>query len=96
MEILDKIHESVHRLLSIGSERENIKITTSFITKKIIEEAIYKNSMMDYLQGAKPYQIFGANISFDHYSNDIVIYDVTRACYVEDFMITIQISDGRI
>ena len=93
MELFSKIQQSIYELESLNSQRENIKITTSFITKRLFEEAIsnYGNYEIAKLnaQGSK---IFGIEISFNHFSNDIVIYDETRACIDGKFKIIIHPS----
>lgn len=93
MDLFSKIQQSLFELESLNSQRENIKITTSFITKRLFEDAIsdYSNYQIAKLNthGSK---IFGVEITFNHYSNDIVIYDETRACLDEKFKITLSVS----
>ena len=93
MELLNKILEGIFELESLNSRKENIRITTSFITKRLFEYAIrdYANHNIAKLNyhGNK---IFGVEASFNHYSNDIVIYDETRACIDERFKVIIKIN----
>lgn len=90
MDLFNKIHEAIYKLEANNSFRENIKITTSFITKRIFEEVISDYSMSDVAKlNARGNKIFGVEISFNHFSNDIVIYDETMACIDERFKITI-------
>ena len=93
IDLFSKIQQSLFKLESLNSQRENIKITTSFITKRQFEEAISDHSTHQIAKlsthGSK---IFGVEISFNHFSNDIVIYDETRACLDERFKVTISFS----
>lgn len=90
MDLFSKIQQSIYELESLNSQRENIKITTSFITKRLFEEAVSNYSSFEVAKlnthGSK---IFGVDVSFNHFSNDIVIYDETRACIDEKFKITV-------
>ena len=90
MGLFSKIQQSIYELESLNSQRENIKITTSFITKRLFEEAIsnYSNYDIEKLS-AHGSKIFGVEISFNHFSNDVVIYDETRACFDDRFKITV-------
>ena len=90
MDLFSKIQQSIYELESINSRRENIKITTSFIIKRLFEEAItdYANYNVAKLN-AHGSKIFGVEISFNHFSNNIVVYDETRACIDDRFKITI-------
>jgi hypothetical protein len=90
-QLFSRIHEAIFELESLNSRSENIKITTSFITKRLFEELMrdyYKYDIVN-VYGSK---IFGVEISFNHFSNDIVIYDETRACFDEKFKVTISFS----
>jgi hypothetical protein len=93
MDLISKIQESIFELESLNSQRKNIKITTSFVVKRLFEEAIsdYTNHEIAKLNthGSK---IFGTEVSFNHFSNDIVIYDETRACLDEKFKVTLSFS----
>lgn len=92
MDLFNKIQQSIFELESLNSQRENIKITTSFITKRLFEEAISNYSNYEIAKlNARGSKIFGADISFNHYCNDIVIYDETRACFDERFKVTISV-----
>ena len=93
MNLFSKIQQSIFELESLNSKRENIKITTSFITKKLFEDAIsdYSNYQIAKLN-AHGSKIFGVEISFNYFSNDIVIYDETRACLDERFKVTMSFS----
>ena len=93
MDLFSKIQQSLFELESLNSQRENIKITTSFITKRLFEDAIsdYSNYHIAKLN-AHGSKIFGVEITFNHYSNDIVIYDETRACLDERFKVTLSVS----
>lgn len=93
MDLFSKIQESIFELESLNSQRENIKITTSFVTKRLFEEVIsdYSNHQIAKLN-AHGSKIFGVEISFNHFSNDIVIYDETRACLDERFKVTMSFS----
>jgi len=93
MNLFSKIQQSIFELESLNSQRENIKITTSFITKRLFEDAIsdYSNYQIAKLN-AHGSKIFGVEISFNHFSNDIVIYDETRACLDERFKVTMSFS----
>ena len=93
MDLFSKIQQSLFELESLNSQRENIKITTSFITKRLFEEAISDYSNYGILElNSHGNKIFGVEISFNHFSNDIVIYDETRACFDERFKITLSVS----
>lgn len=92
MELINKIHRAIFELENLNSRKENIKITTSFITRDLIENDIrdYTNHHIAKLNihGNK---MFGVEVSFNHYSNDIVIYDETKACLNKMFKIIIKI-----
>jgi hypothetical protein len=90
MDLFSTIQKSIHELQRLNSQRENIKITTSFIIKRLFEEAVsnYPTTQIATLS-PRGNKIFGVEISFNHFSNDIVIYDETRACIDERFKITI-------
>jgi len=91
MDLFSKIQQSIYELESLNSQRENIKITTSFITKRLFEEAISNYSSYEIAKlNAHGSKIFGVEISFNHFSNDIVIYDETRACLDDRFKITVH------
>lgn len=92
MDLFIKIQQSLFELECLNSQRENIKITTSFITKRLFEEAIsdYSNYGIAKLN-SNGNKIFGVEISFNHFSNDIVIYDETRACLDYRFKITLSV-----
>lgn len=83
--LLNKISIAISILESEGSSKNDIKITTSFIIKRFIEEEIQKRP------GLNLEKIFGVDISFDHFSNDIVIYDKANACIDEKFKIVIGV-----
>lgn len=90
MDLFSKIQQSIYELENLNSQRENIKITTSFITKRLFEKAISNYSNYEIAKlNAHGSKIFGVKISFNHFSNDIVIYDETRACIDERFKITV-------
>lgn len=93
MDLFSKIQQSLFELESLNSQRENIKIITSFVTKRLFEDAIsdYSNYQISKLN-AHGSKIFGVEITFNHYSNDIVIYDETRACLDERFKVTLSVS----
>ena len=90
MDIFSKIQQSIYELESLNSQKGNIKITTSFITKRLFEKAVSNYSSFEVTKlNANGSKIFGIDISFNHFSNDIVIYDETRACIDERFKITV-------
>lgn len=90
MDLFSKIQQSIYELESLNSQRENIKIITSFITKRLFEEAVSNYSNYEIAKlNAHGNKIFGVEISFNHFSNDIVIYDETRACIDGRFKITV-------
>ena len=90
MDLFSKMQQSIYELESLSSQRENIKITTSFMTKRLFEEAISNYSSYEIAKlNAHGSKIFGVEISFNHFSNDIVIYDETRACIDERFKVTV-------
>lgn len=93
MDLFSKIQQSIYELEILNSQRENIKITTSFITKRLFEEAISNYSNYEIAKlNTQENKIFGVEISFNNYSNDIVIYDETRACLDERFKVTLSFS----
>jgi len=89
MELLDVIHNAVCELKIKGSLGSDIKITTSFLTKKVLEDEVqcFKNTAPIKESGNS---IFGIEISFNHFDNDIVIYDKTRACLDDKYKIIIS------
>lgn len=88
MNLLIKIQQSIYELMILGSREENIIITTSFITERIIERGLKDYSKPDAMKLIP--KIYGVSVSFNHFSNDIVIYDKTMACYSDNFKITID------
>jgi hypothetical protein len=93
MDLFSKIQQSLFDLESLNSQKKNIKITTSFITKRLFEEAISNYSNYEIAKlNAHGSKIFGVEISFNHFSNDIIIYDETRACLDERFKVTLSMS----
>lgn len=93
MDLFSKIQQSLFELEGLNSKRENIKITTSFITKRLFEEAISDHSNYGIAKiNSHGNKIFGVEISFNYFSNDIVIYDETRACLDDRFKITLSVS----
>lgn len=93
MDLFSKIQQSIYELEMLNSQRENIKITTSFITKRLFEEAISNYSNYEIAKlNAHGSKILGIEISFNHYSNNIVIYDETRACFDDRFKVTLSVS----
>lgn len=92
MEILDKIQRAIFELESLNSRKENIKITTSFLVKRLLDDEIrrYYDHNITMLNMYKT-RIYGVELSFDHYSNEIVIYDKTMAPLDEMFKIIIKI-----
>lgn len=96
MNLLNKIQQSIYELENLNSKKENIKITTSFITKRLFEEVIRDHLHYGVIEQkihdipiSGDIKLLGVDISFNHYSNDIVIYDETRACIDERFKIII-------
>lgn len=93
MDLFSRIQQSLFELEGLNSQRENIKITTSFITKRLFEEAFSNYSNYDIAKlNSHGNKIFGVEVSFDHFSNDIVIYDKTRACFDDRFKTTLSVS----
>ena len=90
MDLFNKIHLSIYELESLNCKRENIKITTSFIIKKLFEEAVSNYAKYEIAK-LSPHgsRIFGVDISFNHFENNIVVYDETIACIDERFKIII-------
>jgi len=77
LNIIDKIHGCIIDLEMSGSKRRDIVITTSYIVKKFIEDEA------SYISGSRVSDlvtIHGVKISFEHFTNDIVIYDKHKAC----------------
>lgn len=93
MDLFSKIERSIFELESLNSRKENIRITTSFIVQRLLEGEIreYYNHNITMLNMYNN-KIFGVEISFNHYSNDIVIYDETRAPLDERFKVTLSVS----
>lgn len=92
MELIDKILEAIFELESLNCRKENIKITTSFITKRLFEYAIRDYSYHHITElNTHGNKMFGVEVSFNHYSNDIVIYDERKACLNKMFKIKIKI-----
>ena len=92
MELIDKILEAIFELESLNCRKENIKITTSPFTKRLLEYEIRECANHNIAKlNYHGYKIFGIEVSFNHYFNDIVIYDETRAFTDERFKIIIKI-----
>jgi hypothetical protein len=83
--ILDKIQLSIACLEMSGSIKENIIITTSFLYKPFFEELLNVK-----IKKEKNY-IFGCEFLFNHFKNEIVIYDKTKACLNKNFLIKIEL-----
>jgi hypothetical protein len=92
--LFDEIYSAIYELSKMGTPRDRIKITTSFITKRLLEENIQESILWHIrTRVEKDYSnIFGIDISFDHFKNDIVIYDTGRACFDNKFRIVIPIK----
>lgn len=90
--MIEKIKEAIFLLKSLGSNSTSIVVTTSFITQQLLEKEFREKYLFINSQTSKvsTMTIFGAYISFDHFSNDIVIYDKTKACYDNNFIVTIK------
>lgn len=92
--LFDEIYSAVCKLQSLGVPQDRIKVTTSFITQRLLEENIQASIMWHMRTRIKDedFSIFGIDISFDHFENDIVIYDTGRACFDDKFKIVIPIK----
>ena len=86
MDIINNIHRSILTLQKLGSNVENIKITTSPFTKAVIERDLCIFDPSEPIN-AKYLRMFGVEVSFDHFSNEIVIYDKERACMDDRFKV---------
>jgi hypothetical protein len=86
--ILELIQDAIFELQSKGTRTENIKITTSFVIKRLIEKEIVEGYNFNTANFND--KIFGVSVSFDHFANEIVIYDKNNACLREDFKIVIH------
>lgn len=83
LNIIDKIHGCIIDLEMSGSQRGDIVITTSYIVKKLIEdEATY----VVRSRGSDLVTIYGVKISFEHFTNDIVIYDKYKSYLDEKYI----------
>ena len=83
--IIDKIQLSIAGLEMSGSSKENIIITTSFLCVPFFEE--YLNLKIKKENN----YIFGCEFLFNHFKNEIVIYDKTKACLNKNFLIKIEL-----
>ena len=89
MELFHKIQNAIYLLETIGSKREDLKITTSFVVKRIIENQLHQINTLVNLNSCGS-KIFGIDVCFDHFDNDIVVYDKTKACLRKDYKILIK------
>lgn len=92
MNLFDEIQQCIFKLESIGCKTENIKITTSFIVKKLFDDEMRKLQIIPFKLNKQKNQIFGIEISFNHFSNNIVIYDKKKACLDEEFKIILSLT----
>lgn len=90
--LFDEIYSAVCRLSERGTPRDRIKIKTSFITQILLKKHIWESDEWFIRMGTEHTKIFGVDISFDHFDNDIVIYDTDRACFDNKFRIVIPIK----
>jgi hypothetical protein len=86
--ISELIQNAIFELNSKGCRTENIKITTSFVIQRLIEKELVERFNFNLANLNNIF--FGASISFDHFANEIVVYDKNNACLREDFKIVIH------
>jgi hypothetical protein len=86
--ILELIQNAIYELEKKGTRAKNIKITTSFVIQRLIVDVVLEKYNIN---NANLNDIFfGVSISFEHFANEIVIYDKNMACLCEDFKIVIR------
>jgi hypothetical protein len=85
--ISELIQNAIIELKSKACRTENIKITTSFVIQRLIEKELVKGYNFKVVNLNNIF--LGVSISFDHFANEIVIYDKNMACLCEDFKIVI-------
>jgi len=91
--LFDEIYSSICQLSERGTPRNRIKVMTSFITQSLLVKHIRESDeWFTRAVHTEHTKIFGVDISFDHYKNDIVIYDTGRACFDGKFKIVIPIK----
>lgn len=92
--LFEEIYSAIYQIQKLGTPRNRIKITTSFITKRLLEENIQESILWQIrTRVEKDYSnVFGIDISFDHFENDIIVYDTGRACFDDKFKIVIPIK----
>jgi hypothetical protein len=78
MDIINNIHRSILALEELGSNLEDIKITTSRFTQRVIARELHINGSSAPITPEST-RMFGVEVSFDHFSNEIVIYDKESA-----------------
>ena len=89
LNIIEKIHQCIIDLEMSGSQRRDIVITTSYIVKKFIEDEA------SYLKGSRVSNlvtIFGVKISFEHFTNDIVIYDKYKTYHDKEYIKILKLN----
>lgn len=90
--LFDKMYSAICQLSERGTPRNRIKVTTSFITQSLLVKHIRESDEWFIRVHTEHTKIFGVDISFDHFENDIVIYDTGRACFDDKFKIVIPIK----
>ncbi len=86
--ILQLIKNAIFELEQKGTRAKNIKITTSFVIQRLIQIELVERYRIN---NATTNNLFlGVSMSFDHFANEIVIYDKNMACLCEDFKIIIR------
>jgi hypothetical protein len=87
--ILDKIQKAIHYLEDLGCEKKDLKITTSTLIK--YDLVIFDIDIFTFVKNKNYVQMFGVNIYFDHYENNIVVYDINKACVNDKYKIIINL-----
>jgi len=87
--IIDKIQETINYLEALGCEKKDLKITTSSLIK--YDLVIFDIDIFTFVKNKNYVQMFGVNIFFDHYENNIVIYDINKACVNDKYKIIINL-----
>lgn len=85
----EKIEEAIYELEFLGCERKDLKITTSSLIKFHLVN--FDIDIFKFVKNKNYVQMFGVNISFDHYENSIVVYDVNKACVNDKYKIIINL-----
>lgn len=87
--VLDAIQESVVKLKKLNCNEDDLQITMSCFFKGKIENDLSYDYDRFMLRGDNN-KILGVSVRFDHFDNEVVVYDKKRAGLDKKYKITIK------